>query len=301
MLAVLSAAFAGPLSKLVLGFEDTTLWLITTLGLWSFTNLEMAYALLRVDEMTRTYVRASLTNVALTVGLSVWLVVGEGDGARGLLAGNFIASTVVLLGLWWTLRHRVGVRIDGPTLSPMLRFGLPTVPAEVSVFALNLIDRTYLYRVESPKVAGLYSLAVKLAAVVIFATRAFQYAWPPLAYSITDDHEAGRLYALVATYYVLRHRHDRVRPDPAGPLGGPAAGRPRLLRRLPGPAVGVAGLGDVRALPDLRGDRRPREGDDPQLPGGAGRAGRQRRAARRARAAASGSRARASRCAAPIW
>ena len=203
VLAVLSAVFAAQLSKLVLGFQDTTLWLITTLGLWSFTNLEMAYALLRVDEMTRVYVRASLTNVALTVGLSVWLVVGEGDGARGLLAGNFIASTVVLLGLWWTLRHRVGVRIDGPTLSPMLRFGLPTVPAEVSVFALNLIDRTYLYRVESPKVAGLYSLAVKLAAVVIFVTRAFQYAWPPLAYSITDDGEAGRLYALVATYYVL--------------------------------------------------------------------------------------------------
>ncbi|MEI7626060.1 MAG: lipopolysaccharide biosynthesis protein [Actinomycetota bacterium] len=199
----LSALFAAQLSKLVLGFEDSTLWMITTLGLWSFTNLEMAYALLRVDEMTRIYIRASLINVGLTVGLSLWLVVGEGDGASGLLAGNFIASTVVLFGLWWKLRHRVGIRIDAPTLSPMLRFGLPTVPAEVSVFALNLIDRTYLYRVESPKVAGLYSLSIKLAAVVIFATRAFQYAWPPLAYSITDDNEAGRLYALVATYYVL--------------------------------------------------------------------------------------------------
>jgi O-antigen/teichoic acid export membrane protein len=33
--------------------------------------------------------------------------------------------------------------------------------------------------------------------------RAFQYAWPPLAYSITDDAEAGRLYGLVATYYLF--------------------------------------------------------------------------------------------------
>ena len=73
----------------------------------------------------------------------------------------------------------------------------------MSVFALNIVDRAYLYRVESPGTAGLYSLAVKLSAVVIFITRAFQYAWPPLAYSIADDAQARRFYALVATYYVL--------------------------------------------------------------------------------------------------
>ncbi len=33
--------------------------------------------------------------------------------------------------------------------------------------------------------------------------RAFQYAWPPLAYSVRDEREAGRLYGLVTTYYVL--------------------------------------------------------------------------------------------------
>jgi O-antigen/teichoic acid export membrane protein len=33
--------------------------------------------------------------------------------------------------------------------------------------------------------------------------RAFQYAWPPLAYSIEDDREAGRVSAWVTTYFVL--------------------------------------------------------------------------------------------------
>jgi O-antigen/teichoic acid export membrane protein len=201
--AALAAAFAGPLSELVLGFRDTTLMLIAVLGLWSFTNLEMAYAVLRVDERAGTFLRASLVNVTLTIGLSVWLVVGRDEGARGLLLGNFAASTAVLLGLLWVLRARIGLPRRVPQLPALLRFGLPTVPAEVSVFALNLVDRLYLYRVESPRAAGLYSLAVKLATVVILATRAFQYAWPPLAYSIPDDDEARRFYALVATYYVV--------------------------------------------------------------------------------------------------
>lgn len=203
--AALAAAFAGPLSELVLGFRDTTLMLIAVLGLWAFTNLEMAYAVLRVDERAGTFLRASLVNVALTIGFSVWLVVGRDEGARGLLLGNFAASAAVLAGLLWVLRGRIGWphRIERLRLPAMLRFGLPTVPAEVSVFALNLIDRLYLYRVESEAAAGLYSLAVKLATVVILVTRAFQYAWPPLAYSIADDAEARRFYALVATWYVV--------------------------------------------------------------------------------------------------
>jgi len=201
--ALVAAALAGPLSQLVLGFEDRTLMLIAVLGLWSFTNLEMSYALLRVEERAGMFLRASLTNVALTIALSVYFVVVRNDGARGLLAGNFIASTVVLLGLMALLRERIGWRVDRLHLPGMLRFGLPTVPAEVSVFALNIVDRTYLYREQSHGSAGLYSLAVKLTAVVIFVTRAFQYAWPPLAYSISDDAEASRFYALVATYYVL--------------------------------------------------------------------------------------------------
>ena len=110
IVSALLAAFAGPLSTLVLGHRDTTTFLVAVLGLWSFTNLELAYAVLRVDERLRLYATASLTNVFLTIAASVVLVVGLGDGARGLLLANYGASTVVLLGLWWTMRRRLWPR-----------------------------------------------------------------------------------------------------------------------------------------------------------------------------------------------
>jgi O-antigen/teichoic acid export membrane protein len=145
-----------------------------------------------------------LINVALTVGASLVLVVGLGDGARGLLLGNYGATTVVLLGLWWTMRHRLltrHARVE-PT-GMLLRFGLPTVPAEASVYMLSIVDRYYIFHQRSPALAGLYSIAVKLAGAVAFIVRAFQYAWPPLAYSVRDDADAARLYGLVTTYYLL--------------------------------------------------------------------------------------------------
>jgi O-antigen/teichoic acid export membrane protein len=201
--AVVLAVFAAPLSKVVLSYRDPSTFRVAVLGLWAFTNLELAYALLRVDERLRAYATASLINVVLTIASSVVLVVALGDGARGLLLGNYGASTVVLLGLWWTMRARLFTRRGSaePT-GALLRFGLPTVPAEASVYALSIIDRYYIYHDRSPTLAGLYSIAVKLAGAVAFIVRAFQYAWPPLAYSVRDDAEAARLYGLVTTYYL---------------------------------------------------------------------------------------------------
>ena len=198
------AAASVPLSKLILGHRDVTTFLIAVLGLWTFTNLELAYGLLRVDERLRAYATASLTNVALTIAATVILVVVLKDGARGLLLGNYGVSTVILIALTWTMRDRLKPRRSAAEpLATLMRFGLPTVPAEASVYALSIVDRYYIYHDRSPALAGLYSIAVKLAGAVAFIVRAFQYAWPPLAYSVTDDAQAGRLYGLVTTYYAV--------------------------------------------------------------------------------------------------
>jgi O-antigen/teichoic acid export membrane protein len=195
---------AGPLSRLILGTRDATLMAFGVFGIWAFTNLEMAYALLRVEERRRTYMRAAVANVVLTVALTVLLVVVLDEGARGYVIGNYAASFVVLVALWvLALREHVGIPDIRAPLAPLLRFGGPTVPADSAVFLLNVIDRAYLLRAESPAAAGLYSVSIKLATAVIVAVRGFQLAWPPLAYSVTDDEQAGHLYARVATAYLI--------------------------------------------------------------------------------------------------
>ena len=147
------AAVASPLSNVVLGHQirhPAQAYLIAVLGLWAFTNLELAYGLLRVQERLRAYATASLTNVALTIAASLVLVIHFKLGVRGLLLGNYGASTVVLFGLWWTMRHRlVRRRAGGERLGVLLRFGLPTVPAEASVYALSIVDRYYIYHERS--------------------------------------------------------------------------------------------------------------------------------------------------------
>ncbi len=199
--AVLGLIFAGPLSKALLNIHDATLMAYGLLGLWAFTNLEIIYAILRVQERRRRYVTASLANVVLTVALTVLLVVVLDEGARGYVLGNYAASTVVLAGVWVAERDKLSLR-PPHGLRPLLAFGAPTIPADAAIFALNVVDRAYLLHTQSAAMAGQYALAAKLSTVVIVAVRGFQAAWPPLAYSVSDEDEARRLYARVTRAYV---------------------------------------------------------------------------------------------------
>jgi O-antigen/teichoic acid export membrane protein len=201
VVTLIGLVFAAPLSRLILDLDDSTLMSLGLFGLWTFTNLEMANALLRVEERLKVYVIAAFTNILLTVALTVGLVVIAGEGARGYVLGNYGASAVVLLGLWIVHRDRVSFRPPRRTVA-LLRFGGPTVPADAAAFALNVVDRTYLLHAQSADAAGRYGFAAKLSTVVIVAVRGFQAAWPPLAYSVGDEAQAARLYARVTTAYV---------------------------------------------------------------------------------------------------
>ena len=75
------------------------------------------------------------------------------------------------------------------------------MPAEVSLYLLNFVDRLIILRSLGAAEAGLYSLAVKFAQAVNVLVRGFQLAWPPLAYSIREDGEARRVYATVVTLF----------------------------------------------------------------------------------------------------
>ena len=206
--SVVLAVFAAPLSKIVLGYRDPTIFRIAVLGLWAFTNLELAYALL-ARRRAPAHVRDRLADQRRADDRLLGRAGGRARAgcASGLLLGNYGASTVVLLG---------AVVDDARRLLPRRHAGgrdawraAALRPADrarrgVGVRAQHRRPLLHLHHEPtSPTQAGLYSIAVKLAGAVAFIVRAFQYAWPPLAYSVSDDAEAARLYGLVTTYYLL--------------------------------------------------------------------------------------------------
>src|ERR687888_561625 len=158
--------------------------LIAIFGLWVFTMFEFLTALYRIDERAKAYFAFTVSNVLVTIPVTVWLVVGEDKGASGLLWGQYGTGAVFLAGLVISQRRRLALIPEWGLWRRMLRWGLPTMPAELSLYSLNFIDRVLIVRIVGLGDAGLYALSVKFAQAVNVLVKGFQLAWPPLAYSI---------------------------------------------------------------------------------------------------------------------
>ncbi|HVD38782.1 MAG TPA: lipopolysaccharide biosynthesis protein [Solirubrobacterales bacterium] len=200
--ALLALPLAGPLSELLLEESAPGLMRIAIGGLWVLTMWEFMLTLFRLEERARAFFLTTLLNVLAAIVLTVVLVVVLEEGARGLLLGSYAsggAFVLVLIAMQW---RRLSLRFDPALLRRLFRFGLPTMPAEVSLYALNFADRLIILRSLGAAEAGLYSLGVKFAQAVNVLVRGFQLAWPPLAYSIREDGEARRVYATVVTLFV---------------------------------------------------------------------------------------------------
>jgi O-antigen/teichoic acid export membrane protein len=206
--ALIALPFAGPIAEALLTEEaakvasPAELGRIAIGGLWVLTMVEYLLTLFRLEERARAYFVTTIVNVLAAIGLTVVLVVGRDEGARGLLLGSYASGAAVALALIAINWRHLSLRVDLPLLRRMGRFGLPTMPAELSLYALNFVDRIVIVRSLGLAEAGLYSLAVKFAQAVNVLVRGFQLAWPPLAYSIRDDGEARRVYAAVVTWFV---------------------------------------------------------------------------------------------------
>src|SRR5919109_255880 len=201
--AAIALPFAEPISQALLRHEDAGLARLAILGLWTLTLYVYALTLLRLDERARAYFGITVANVLVTIPFTVWLIVVEGERASGILLGTYGTGALFTVWMFWRERSRLSLVPDRGLLRRMFRFGLPTMPAELSLYSLNFIDRIILVRLAGLAEAGLYALAVKFAQGINVLARGIQLAWPPLAYSIQDDEEARRAYSVILTWFAV--------------------------------------------------------------------------------------------------
>src|SRR5918994_3925117 len=193
---------AEPIADL-LGLDDPDLVRAGFVGIWAQMNYEQLTSLFRAEERSTAFVLASLTNIAVTVGATILLVVVWEQGALGVIAGNFTGTLVVYLALLAVHREQLGLQFSRPLLREMNRFGIPLVPAALALIAVNFSDRFFLVHLASLEEVGLYEIGVRIASAMVLLLTAFRMAWPAFAYSIEDDSEAKRTYAFVLTYLVV--------------------------------------------------------------------------------------------------
>jgi O-antigen/teichoic acid export membrane protein len=201
---IAGVAFAGAISDGLFGTsDDSELVMAAFVGLWAGMNYEQITSLFRVEERSVAFVTASLTNIVLTVGATLLLVVALDEGPIGVIVGNFTGTLAVYVALLLYRREQLGLEFDRPLLREMNRFGVPLIPTALFLWVTNFSDRLFLVHLADTTEVGLYSVGVRIASAMVLMLTAFRLAWPAFAYSIEDEREARRTYAFVLTYVIL--------------------------------------------------------------------------------------------------
>ena len=178
-------------------------------GLWVSVNYSIITGIYRIEQRPTAFVVYSLINIAITVALSIVLVIPAHMGAAGIMLGNFSGTYITYFLLLFARRDMIGLHISWSLLRQMLHFSLPLMPAGVALWALNLADRVQVQRLtegtrlERSAQLGTYSAASKIALGIMLIVSAFQTAWIPFANLILDDGDAKRTYRAVLTYWTM--------------------------------------------------------------------------------------------------
>jgi O-antigen/teichoic acid export membrane protein len=183
--------------------------LIGLAGLWVTIQYTIITGIYRIEQRPTAFIVYSFVNIAITVVLSIVLVIPLRMGAAGIMLGNFSGTYLTYFLLLWARRDMVGFTANWSLLREMLAFSLPLMPSGVALWALNLADRVQVQRLtpgtqlERSAQLGTYSAASKIALGIMLIVSAFQTAWIPFANLIIDDGDAKRTYRAVLTYWSM--------------------------------------------------------------------------------------------------
>ena len=201
---VVGVSLSHEISQLLFGTRsDARLVAASFVGLWAGMNWAQLTNLFRVEERSVAYVAASLTNIFITIGTTLVLVVALEKGPMGVIVGNFTGTLIVYVVLVFYRREQLGLEFDRTLFRRMNRFGMPLVPSALFLWVTNFSDRIFIVKLADTHEVGLYSVGVRIASAMVLMLTAFRMAWPAFAYSIEDEREARRTYGFVLTYLVL--------------------------------------------------------------------------------------------------
>ncbi len=145
-----------------------------------FQNLvNYGNAMLRVQERGRALLVSALIHTAASVGLGLYLVVGRGLGAAGLLAAMAGASAVHAVAHGWLVRAQISLSFRASMFRQAAVYSIPIIPHSLGGILFMYSGKYVASHYVAIASIGLYEFADKLAMVFKMLVQSFHHAISP--------------------------------------------------------------------------------------------------------------------------
>jgi len=213
LFAVLSAGamtapaflFAGHYSQALLGsYRYATLLRLAATQFFFSLSSDIGWVYLRAKQRSGLYVTLTQLFLAISMGLTIYLVAARKMELAGVFWGNAVAAAVLWIILVAITVRETGVHFVPSQFKEMVHFGSPMIFTWVAAYVLNYSDRFFLQRFSDLSVVGIYSLAYKFGYMVnMLGVQPFLLIWEAQAYEIAKRDNSKEVFSRIFTYWSL--------------------------------------------------------------------------------------------------
>ena len=203
VVAMIISLVAAPIAETL--FRNPAAATAVRLAVWSAPVSALVgflIELLRLSRRPWLYSALAVSNLLVSVCLSIFFVVRLHWGVNGAFAAPLIANLVVLPIGFVITRQLLALGFSTRWLRSLLHVGLPLVPAALGGWLIAYANRYFLLHFGSAADVGLLSVGNKASAPLVLLTSAFQIAWGPFAFSLQKQENARQIYAKTLTYFI---------------------------------------------------------------------------------------------------
>lgn len=183
LFSFLTYLFKLPIAKAIMGSSDYADLLFWSLCAYCVVNIKTYYLIyFKNNEDAKAFTSYSIDEIFLGMACSLWLVVGLKIGVMGLVLGQLIASSVVLMVLFVRFLKVLPLSFNGYLLKESLKISFPLTPRYFLSVVGNQFDKYLLGLLSSLGGVGVYSLGQKIGSLVFTFMTAIQNVFSPQVY-----------------------------------------------------------------------------------------------------------------------
>jgi O-antigen/teichoic acid export membrane protein len=158
-------------------------WMLLVVVIALASVVQTTYlSLLQVRNEPGLYILIQTVSSVINLGLSVWLVVGNGLDWRGRIIASAATGLLIAVAAVYGLAFKLGVlrlTFTRNALESILRFGVPLIPHFLGGWVMTMSARLYLNNMASVADTGLYSVGFSLASPIALIVGAANQAYVP--------------------------------------------------------------------------------------------------------------------------
>jgi len=193
--------------------EHSQLFQIVFVAAFCSIIMQIPLLLLRIHDKSKQFVAITLSQVLLTVGLTIYFVVELELGVFGIVAANAIITSLVCGYLLIITVTKVGLRFSSHYTREMIIYSAPLIPGVIGMFVIHFSDRFFLNSYASLDELGIYALAYKFGYLLSpLLIQPFGLVWGPKMFEVyrhENSHEIlekifhGYAFLAITAFFTL--------------------------------------------------------------------------------------------------